>query len=147
VVELPLRENPYLCYLLFGGYPCTAGLPPYLRPERFEAIRGRLDRIEIVDGACEDFFPTLPDDAISRFNLTNIFEWMAPAGFEALLAETVRVARDGAVLTYRNLLVPRSRPAALASRLVPDLGLARELHERDRSFIYRAYVVERVRKP
>ncbi len=147
VVDLSLRENPYLCYILFGGFPCHASLPTYLRPENFGAIRSRLDRVAILPGACEEFFPTLPAGAVSRFNFTNIFEWMMPASYEALLAETVRIARPGAVLTYRNLLVPRSRPASLAGTLLPQRELARRLHERDRSFIYRSYVVERVAKP
>lgn len=146
VVDLPLRENPFFCYLLFGGFPCAESLPTYLRQENFEAIRGRLDRIELLQGSCEAVFPTLPEGIVSKFNFTNIFEWMSPESCEALLRQTVRVASDGAVLTYRNLLVPRSRPAGLADVLVPDQETAHRLHERDRSFIYRAYVVERVRK-
>lgn len=97
-------------------------------------------------GSCEEFFPKLADDTVAKFNFTNIFEWMTPESVERLLRETVRVAKDGAVLTYRNLLVPRSRPETLARWLVPDTALAERLHEQDRSFIYRAYVVERVRK-
>lgn len=146
VVDLPLRENPFFSYILFGRFRGPASLPTYLRRENFDLIRSRLDRIDVVLGACERFFPTLPDNSISKFNFTNIFEWMTPQSCEALLRQTIRVARKGAVLTYRNLLVPRSRPESLRDSLEPDPELARQLHERDRSFIYRAYVVERVRK-
>jgi S-adenosylmethionine-diacylglycerol 3-amino-3-carboxypropyl transferase len=146
VVDLPLADNPFFCYILFGGYRGVRSLPTYLRRENFELIRSRLDRIETAVGACEAYLLTLPEGSISKFNFTNIFEWMTPQSFGALLRETIRVGCDGAVLTYRNLLVQRSRPESLRHSLIPDRELARQLHERDRSFIYRAYVVERVRK-
>jgi S-adenosylmethionine-diacylglycerol 3-amino-3-carboxypropyl transferase len=146
VVDLEPRKNWFLSYILRGGFEQPGCLPPYLRRGNFEKIRGGLDRVQVVLGSCESFFPTLPDNAVAKFNFTNIFEWMTPESVERLLRETIRVARDGAVLTYRNLLVPRSRPESLARRLEPDTALAQRLHEQDLSFIYRAYVVERVRK-
>lgn|GEM_PF-577536 len=146
VVDLEPRTNWFLSYILRGGFTPPDCLPLYLKRENFETIRGRLDRVQLVLGSCESFFPTLPDNSVAKFNFTNIFEWMTPASVESLLRETIRVARDGAVLTYRNLIIPRSRPESLSRWLEPDAELARRLHEQDRSFIYRAYVVERVRK-
>jgi S-adenosylmethionine-diacylglycerol 3-amino-3-carboxypropyl transferase len=146
VVDLEPRKNWFLSYILRGGFEQPGCLPPYLRRGNFEKIRSRLDRVQVVLGSCESFFPTLPDNAVAKFNFTNIFEWMTPESVERLLRETIRVARDGAILTYRNLLVPRSRPESLARWLESDTELARRLHEQDLSFIYRAYVVERVRK-
>jgi S-adenosylmethionine-diacylglycerol 3-amino-3-carboxypropyl transferase len=66
--------------------------------------------------------------------------------FHRLLQKTIRVARDGSVLTYRNLLVPRSRPESLAAWIQPDTVLAAALYDADRSFIYRAYQVEKIVK-
>jgi S-adenosylmethionine-diacylglycerol 3-amino-3-carboxypropyl transferase len=146
VIDLEPQKNWFLSYILRGGFEPPECLPPYLRKENFEKIRDRLDRVEIVAGSCEEFFPKLADNSVAQFNFTNIFEWMTPESVERLLRETIRVARDGAVLTYRNLLVPRSRPESLSRWLVPDTALAERLHEQDLSFIYRAYVIERVRK-
>ena len=146
VLELPVERNPYLSYVLLGRFPSPQHLPLYLRPEHFEAIRRRVDRIELVTGACDEYFGTLPSDAISKFNFTNVFEWMPARTFEVLLRETVRVARPGAVMTYRNLLVPRARPDSLAPWIRPDRALAASLHARDLSFVYGAYVVERIVK-
>ena len=146
VVELPLRDNTFLAYILLGNYLDLQHLPVYLREENFEIIRRRLDRIECVCSSCEDYFATLPSSSISRFNFTNIFEWMPAENFEKLMHETVRVAKDGAIVTYRNLLVPRSRPASIAKWVEPQKELAAALYRRDLSFIYKAYVVERIRK-
>jgi S-adenosylmethionine-diacylglycerol 3-amino-3-carboxypropyl transferase len=146
LVRLPIRENSFLSYILRGRFVEEAGLPLYLRAENHGLIRDRLDRIEIVTAGCAELFAGLPDGSISKFNFSNIFEWMSPAVFEDLLRRTVRVARDGAVLTYRNLLVRREHPAALEPVLCSRPGTAGVLKKRDLSFIYENYVVEEVRK-
>lgn len=146
VTVLPVRENTFLSYILLGNYFSLDHLPVYLQKAHFHKIRSRLDRIKIVTGSCEDYFATLPDHCISKFNFTNIFEWMPPPAVEALLKETVRIATDGAVLTYRNLLVPRSRPESLTTWIKPQPYLSEELHAQDLSFIYKAYIVETVHK-
>ncbi|MDH3369151.1 MAG: DUF3419 family protein [Gemmatimonadota bacterium] len=146
VLELPVERNPFLAYALLGRFPTPQHLPLYLQPEYFETIRDRVDRIETVTGACEDHFATLPANTISKFNFSNVFEWMPPRTFDDLLRETVRVGRDGAVLAYRNLLVPRARPIGLAPWIEPERALSATLHARDLAFIYGAYVVERIVK-
>jgi S-adenosylmethionine-diacylglycerol 3-amino-3-carboxypropyl transferase len=146
ITTLPMKENYFLAYILLGKYYNLIHLPVYLRKENFDRIKNRIDRIEIVTGSCEDFFHGIPSDSISKFNFSNIFEWMEQASFENLLKETIRVARDGAVLTYRNLLVRRSRPDSLAKWIHPNRDLSERLHTEDRSFIYRAYVVEQINK-
>ena len=71
---------------------------------------------------------------------------MSVDAYEQLLRETIRVATDGAVITYRNLLVHRERPDSLAYRIHPLNTLAQELHRKDLSFIYSNYVVEEIHK-
>jgi len=146
LVRLPMKENYFLSYILLGRFYGEPFLPVYLRRENYQPIRDRLDRVEIVAASCEGYFAGLEDASISKFNFSNIFEWMSPAAFEALLRQTVRVARDKAVLTYRNLLVFRERPASLGGTITPFRDLAKALHETDLSFIYDNYVVEQVEK-
>lgn len=146
LTELPLYENTFLSYILLGRFYDESHLPTWLRPENHEILRRRARRLTIVTEPCASFLSTLPAGAISKFDFSNIFEWMSPADHEAALREAVRVARDGATLVYRNLLVARERPEALAARLEPDRDLARALLAKDLSFIYSNYVVERVRK-
>ena len=146
LTELSPKDNPYLAYILLGRYYSEQHLPPYLRPENHEAIRSGIDRIEVHTASCDSYFRTLPDSTISHFNFTNIFEWIPPEGFEALLRETWRVAKEGATLTYRNLLVHRERPEGMSHLFASRRDLALSLHDRDRSFIYRNYVVEQAMK-
>lgn len=146
LTELPEpARDPFLRYIFLGGYTRSA-LPDYLRPENYEAIRARLERITIVSESCESFFDRLPENRITHFNFTNIFEWMPQTSFEALLRKTIRVAAPGAILTYRNLLVPRSRPETLSASLIEHNHFAARLARHDRSFIYSSYHVEQVEK-
>jgi len=145
VTELPVQENYFLAYILLGNY-FKDNFPVYLKKENYESIRNRVSRIEMVTSGCMDYFKTLPSGTISEFNFTNIFEWMSLEEYALLLKETIRVAKYGAIVTYRNHLVTRNRPESLADQLIPDAKLSAALHERDLSFIYKAYVVEQIKK-
>ena len=144
---LPPRENPFLSYILLGRYFSEDHLPTCLLAKHHADIKRGLDKLSVHTASCDDFFRTLPDSTITHFNFTNIFEWVAQGAYEQLLRETHRVARPGATLTYRNLLVHRERPEGLADWFESDRALARAQHDRDRSFVYRNYVIEKVRKP
>jgi S-adenosylmethionine-diacylglycerol 3-amino-3-carboxypropyl transferase len=145
LIELPSRENYFLRYILLGNYD-EKFLPPYLRKKNFTAIKSRLDKIRIVTDGCDNFFSQLPDNSISKFNFTNIFEWISEEAFENLLKETIRVAKNGSVITYRNLLVPREHPESLSAIICSEKELASQLHQRDLSFIYNNYIVEIIGK-
>ncbi|HVO75028.1 MAG TPA: DUF3419 family protein [Ignavibacteriaceae bacterium] len=142
---LPVKENYFLRYILFGNYD-ECCLPVYLRKDNFEIIKSRLNRIKIVTGSCEDLFKSLSDNSISKFNFTNIFEWIPDEAFENLLKETIRVAKNKAVITYRNLLVPRKHPNTLKENIISQKELASRLFNRDLSFVYDNYVVEKIIK-
>ena len=145
VTELPARDNYFLAYILSGNY-LIDNLPVYLKKENYQFIRDRVDRIKIVTSGCQEYLSSLPGDTISKFNFTNIFEWMSIEEFTLILLETLRIAKDGAVITYRNHLVTRNRPEMFADKIIPDMKLSLELRKKDRSFIYKAYVVERIKK-
>ncbi len=143
--KLPVRRNYFLTYILYGNYSVFA-LPEYLRPENFDTIRERVSRIHIITDTCQNYFSLIEDNSISRFNFSNIFEWMSEVEFENLLRETLRVAKDGSVITYRNLLVPREHPYILNTSIRSLNELAVILKSLDLSFIYNNYVVEKIEK-
>ncbi len=143
LVALDPADNPYLQWILTGRH--RTALPHALRPEHFDAIRNRLDRLEWRLASLEDVLadPQLP--RIDRFNLSDIFEYIAPDACAELLEMLVGRANPSARLVYWNMLAPRSRPDRLADRLEPRDALARQLHERDKAFFYSRLVVEEVR--
>jgi S-adenosylmethionine-diacylglycerol 3-amino-3-carboxypropyl transferase len=145
ITQFPAKENYFLAYILLGNY-LDNNLPPYLKKENYEIIKARVNRIKTVTCSCQEYFRSQPVEMISKFNFTNIFEWMSTEEFTLFLLETLRIAKNGAVITYRNHLVTRSRPEIFKDQIIPDIKLSDQLLKKDRSFIYKAYVVERIKK-
>ena len=77
-------------------------------------------------------------------NLSDIFEYMSEGLSADVLELLAKALRPGGRLAYWNLLVPRSRPASLASLLRPLEELAEGLASRDRTGLYSAFVIEEV---
>lgn len=142
LTELDPADNPYIHWILTGAH--DAVLPHALRRDNFELIRDRLDRLEWHRVPLEEFLETCPDGLVSRFNLSDIFEYLSAAEYEHLLGRLVRAGCKGGRLVYWNLLVDRRRPASLQDRLRPMEDLAQQLHARDKTFFYSALVVEEI---
>ena len=143
LTALDPRENPYLQWILAERH--LTALPVALRPENFDAIRQRLDRIEVRQATVEEVLENAPPGSMARFNLSDIFEYMSDAGHRRILEMAVRAGSPGGRLVYWNMLVPRSRPQEMADTLEPLVEEARRLHLADRAFFYSALVVEEIR--
>jgi S-adenosylmethionine-diacylglycerol 3-amino-3-carboxypropyl transferase len=140
--ELDPSANPYVHWILTGTH--GEALPLALRPEHFESIRHRLDRLEWHCQSVEDFLAHSPETAYDRFNLSDLFEYVSLDHYHHMLDEIVRCSRPGARLAYWNMLAPRRRPEHLRDRLIPLDDLASRLHAIDRAFFYSAFCVEQV---
>lgn len=135
-------QNPYVHWILTGTH--GDALPHALRPEHFETIRARLDRVEWRCSSLDDCLAGRGEREIDRFNLSDIFEYLPEGHYHDLLRGLLRVGRPGGRLVYWNMLAERRRPEVMAERLRPLEGLARELHGRDKAFFYSALRVEQI---
>ncbi|MBS1810588.1 MAG: DUF3419 family protein [Acidobacteria bacterium] len=142
LTKLNPADNPYLQWILTGQHP--SALPFALRPENFAAIRANLDRLEIRQQSLEAFLAGCPASAIDRFNLSDLFEYVAPPSYHGLLQELVRVSRPQARLAYWNMLAERRRPASMANEIRPRSASAKELLAVDQAFFYQDFVLEEV---
>ncbi len=134
--------NPYLHWMLTGRH--GDALPYSLRPEHFEAIRDNLDRLEWRVQSIEGFLEECDPRAFDRFNLSDVFEYISTAGTHKLLDRLAHAGRPGARLAYWNMLVPRSRPSALAHVLRPLDDVAERLGCEDKVPFYSRLVLEEV---
>lgn len=142
LTELDPAENPYLQWILTGRH--ATALPFALRPENFEAIRANLDRLEWRCQPVEAYLEEAGERSIDKFNGSDIFEYMSPAGYEELLGRLARAGRPGGRLAYWNMLAPRRRPESMAHLLNPLADEAERLHRQDKAFFYSAFVLEEV---
>jgi len=143
LTELDPARNPYLQWILTGGH--GKALPHALRPENFEMIRSRLDRLEWRQQSLGDFLAGVWPGSVAAWNLSDIFEYLPEGQCHELLDAIVRASRRGARLAYWNMLAPRRRPEAMADRLASLDEVAQRLGRQDKAFFYSAFVVEAVR--
>jgi len=141
LTELSPHSNPYLRWILTGGHSPVA-LPFYLREENFDSIRAHLDRLEWHQASVEDYLARNEPGQISKFNLSDIFEYMSQENTSALLGKIASAARPGGRLAYWNMLAPRSSLDGLNLR--PLRELATRLLLEDKAFFYSAFIVEEV---
>lgn len=136
--------NPYLQWIVTGHHPKTR--PYALRAENFEAIRANLDCLEWHCCSLEQFLvqARTQGQTFDRYNLSNIFEYMSPTAYQALLGQICDRSSPEARLVYWNLFAHRQRPAALAGRLRSHPELQMQLNAQDQAFFYQTVVVETV---
>lgn len=147
LVELPIADNYFIEYILTGGYRAEARMPPYLRASTYARLRASVDRIRVVTADLGSFLAAAAPGSYSAFSFSDVFEWMSPPEHEAILRGTVRASREAARICYYENLVVRRAPPGLRDVLQADEVAAERLHRQDRSFLYQAVVVERVRDP
>ena len=138
LMTLDPAENPYLHWILTGHH--GAALPLALRPEAFETIRARLDRVSLHRQPLENF--AADNAGIDGWNLSDIFEYMDPvthaAAYRAILDATAPTGR----LVYWNMIAARRVPEALADRVISHEVDAHRLWETDKAFFYSALRIE-----
>jgi S-adenosylmethionine-diacylglycerol 3-amino-3-carboxypropyl transferase len=134
--------NPYVHWILTGTH--GVALPHALRPENFELIRDRLDRLEWHRVPIEELLESRVLPVVDRMNLSNIFEYVAPDRFRALIERLASAARTGARLMYWNMIVPRTGADVAPDRVQSLSALSEELFARDKVFFYSALRVEEV---
>lgn len=113
--NLPIWENYFVHWVLTRSYPSGSCMPPYLQENNFETIRSRVDRITIVNEEIETFINRHDRWTFSKFNLSNIFDWVDDDSFIAILQEISKKARPNARLCYYNLLHHRVIPDTLTA--------------------------------
>jgi S-adenosylmethionine-diacylglycerol 3-amino-3-carboxypropyl transferase len=137
-----LRDN-YFAWQAFGrryGGDGQGALPPYLRREQFDAVRARVDRVEVLNRSITEYLVACPEASRDRYVLLDAQDWMTDAQLDALWAEITRTARPGARVIFRTAAEPSLLPGrldpALLARWRYEEELSRALAARDRSAIY-----------
>ena len=150
--ELPPHENPYICYILTGNYRLEH-LPYFLREENFENIKKNLHKLEIVQNSVEEYLDGI-DFKINKFNLSDIFEYMSLENYRRLMKKIYDNADNNAILTYWNLIVERNSSKLESVEEKRNIKnnfqrlekFDKRLHEKDKTFFYTDFVVEKVIK-
>ena len=160
--ELNPYENPYINYILTGNYRKDC-LPYFLRKENFDKIRRNLHKVEILQSSVEEYLDQI-DFKINKFNLSDIFEYISAENYSKLMEKIYDNAENNALLAYWNLIVERNSEKLDYKKTDSEIAvtgkeknvngkkyermkeLDRKLHEKDMTFFYTDFVVEKVIK-
>lgn len=133
-------KNPYLHWILKGDH--GDALPMAWRPEHYETIRSRLDRLDIRLGSLEAFVST--GEKASGFNLSDIFEYMSPETFPQVYGSILTAAEPNARLVYWNMMAPRRVPPEYRDQIETLVDIETQQKTQDMAFFYSDFVVEEV---
>lgn len=142
-VDLDPRENPFLHWIFFGTHGEALPLP--WRPESFDPIRERLDRLDLRAGPVEGVLEI--SEKADGFNLSDVFEYMPEEAFAQIYARLLDHAAPGARLVYWNMMAPRrgGSLAGAAERIARRADLEAAGAAMDKAFFYSGFIVEEAR--
>jgi len=141
LTQVPIRDNYFVEYILTGRYWNLEIAHPYLRAANFQVLKERIDRIQIVCSSLEDHLKTLRPGAISKFNLSDVFEYMSEEEMTRNLRQIHRVSRDQATLAFWTLFVPRDIPSGLKGQFESDRSASDKLQSTERAFFYENFCI------
>jgi len=140
--DFAVKDN-YFAWQAFGrGYSRAenAPLPPYLQRANWEAMKARVDRLDVTRANMVDWIAAREEASMDRFVLLDAQDWMNNAQLDDLWSKITRASRPGARVLFRtaaepSLLTGRLDDAILSKWHYLDETSA-DLTRRDRSSIY-----------
>lgn len=138
--RIPIRYNHFASLMLIGYYFNKECYPPYLQEENYSKLQQRVDRIEVITSSIGEVLKRFPDGYFTKFNLSNIFDWVDDRTFKQHLAEICQAGKNKGIIFYSTTRADRNIPIEIKS-LHADRQLATELLEMDRTTLYSSFQV------
>ena len=142
ITELDTSENSYLQYIIHGKYDENV-LPVAYRKENFEIIKKNIDKIYLLKDSVEDFIQKEEIDYISKYNLSDIFEYMSDEQMCKIFEKIFIKSAPGTRNAYRNMLADK-RASKYFDNLVYKEKESKELFKQDKAFFYSKFIIEQV---
>lgn len=140
--DFAVKDN-YFAWQAFGrGYSRgeDAALPPYLQRANWEAMKARIDRLDVTRANMVDWIGAREEASMDRFVLLDAQDWMNNAQLDELWARITRASRPGARVLFRTAAEPSLLPGRLDNAILSKWRYLEEtsadLTRRDRSSIY-----------
>lgn len=140
-----LKTNYYLCYALLGEY--GESLPDYLLEKNYGKLQNSSsDACEFRHEDLLSFLKSAPDDSLTKYNLSDAFEFLKDEEAVKVWKEIIRTAKNGAAVTYWCNQVEYTPPQELKQNLVCNADLKDQLKEQDRLYFYRSFHIYTITK-
>lgn len=140
--DFAVKDN-YFAWQAFGrGYDRSehAALPPYLQRANWEAMKARIDRLDVTRANMVDWIGAREEASMDRFVLLDAQDWMNNAQLDDLWAKITRASRPGARVLFRTAAEPSLLPGRLDDAILSRWryldAVSADCTRRDRSSIY-----------
>jgi S-adenosylmethionine-diacylglycerol 3-amino-3-carboxypropyl transferase len=140
LTTIPIRDNYFASLILLGKYINENTYPPYLKRKSFKILKERVNRIQLKTTHFKDIIRKLPDNSITKFNLSNIFDWVDDSDFRNYLNEITRVGMNKSRFFYYVTRKDRSIPDNIPG-LNSEKNLAIQLLKKDRTMLYNDFEI------
>lgn len=141
LTELDTSENSYLHYIINGKYDNV--LPMAYRKENFEIIKKNIDKLVLLSESVETFIELDDVDYISKYNLSDIFEYMDDEQMKKIIDKIFTKSPKGSRIAYWNMLAPKR-----ASKYFENLKYlekeSKDLLSKDKAFFYSDFIIEEI---
>ena len=142
ITELDTSENSYLHYIINGKYDKV--LPLAYRKENFEIIKQNIDKIVLLSESVETFIEREDVDYISKYNLSDIFEYMSDEQMCKIYEKIFTKSGTGTKVAYWNMLADK-RASKYFKNLIYKENESQELLKKDKAFFYSKFIVEEIK--
>ena len=139
--ELDTSENSYLYYIFNSKYDKV--LPVAYRKENFEIIKKNIDNIVLLSESVETFIDRDDIDYISKYNLSDIFEYMSDEQMCKIFEKMFTKSKHGSKIAYWNMLSDK-RASKYFDNLKYDEEKSKQLLEKDKAFFYSKFILEEI---
>ncbi len=140
--DFAVKDN-YFAWQAFGrGYERSehAALPPYLQRANWEAMKARIDRLDVTRANMVGWVGAREEASMDRFVLLDAQDWMNNAQLDDLWAKITRASRPGARVLFRTAAEPSLLPGRLDDAILSRWryldAVSADCTRRDRSSIY-----------
>jgi S-adenosylmethionine-diacylglycerol 3-amino-3-carboxypropyl transferase len=140
--DFAVKDN-YFAWQAFGrGYDRSesAPLPPYLQRANWDAMKERVEQLEVTRANMVDWIGAREEASMDRFVLLDAQDWMNNAQLDGLWSRITRASRPGARVLFRTAAEPSLLPGRLDDSILSKWRYLEELSadctRRDRSSIY-----------
>lgn len=142
ITELDTSENSYLHYIINGKYDDV--LPVAYRKENFEKIKQNIDKIVLLSETVETFIERDDVDYITKYNLSDIFEYMSDEQMCRIIEKIFTKSGQGSRIAYWNMLADK-RASKYFENLEYKEKQSQELLYKDKAFFYSNFIIEEIK--
>lgn len=140
--ELDPSQNSYLYYIFYGRYDNV--LPYAYRKENFDRIKENIDKIVLLSESVESFIEKNDIDYISKYNLSDIFEYMSDEQMCKIVDKIFTKSNIGTKIAYWNMLADK-RASKYYKELEYKENESKELLNKDKACFYSKFILEEIK--